>query len=135
VLCASPAYLARHGEPATPAELAGHRCILIGEQRHAVWRFDGADGAGAEARVEAAFLTNDGGAAHQLALEGAGIALKSVWDVGDNLALGRLRRVLPNHAVAAAPLHALYPRQRNLPPRVRAFIDFLRERLQAAWRF
>ena len=133
VLCAAPAYLQRHGEPRTPAELAAHRCIVIGEQRRADWRFDG--GTPEAVRVDAAFLTNDGEAAHQLALEGAGIALKSIWDVGDDLLSGRLRRILPGHAIAAAPLHAIYPHQRNLPPKVRVFVEFLRERLRAAWRW
>lgn len=133
---ASPAYLARHGEPRTPAELAGHRCIVIGDQRRTDWRFLDADGdGGAVVRVDAAFLTNDGGAAHQLALAGSGIALKSIWDVGDDLSTGRLRRVLPHHAIAAAPLHAVYPHQRNLPPRVRLFVEYLRERLGEAWRW
>ena len=76
-----------------------------------------------------------GGAAQQLALAGSGIALKSIWDVGDDLEAGRLRRVLPNHAMAAAPLHAVYPHQRNLAPRVRVFVGYLKERLQAAWRW
>jgi len=133
VLCASPAYLQRHGEPRTPAELAGHRCIVIGDQRRTDWKFDG-DGT-APVRVDAAFLTNDGGVAQQLALAGSGIALKSIWDVGDDLAAGRLRRVLPHHAMAAAPLHAVYPHQRNLAPRVRVFVDYLKEELQAAWRW
>lgn len=143
VLCASPGYLQRHGEPRTPAELTGHRCIVIGDQRRAEWRFIGTGGDGSDGndgmadatvvRVEAAFLTNDGGAAHQLALAGSGIALKSIWDVGDDLLAGRLRRVLPNRAIGAAPLHALYPHRRNLAPRVRRFIDHLREELGRAW--
>ena len=133
VLCASPAYLQRHGEPRTPAELAGHRCIVIGDQRRTDWKFDG--GETTPVRVDAAFLTNDGGAAQQLALAGSGIALKSIWDVGDDLASGRLRRVLPDHAMAAAPLHAVYPHQRNLAPRVRLFVEYLKERLQEAWRW
>jgi DNA-binding transcriptional LysR family regulator len=141
VLCASPAYLERHGEPRVPDDLAAHRCIVIGDQRRADWRFDGdgggdgGRGAGAVVRVEASSLTNDGGAAHQLALEGAGIALKSIWDVGDDVRAGRLRRVLPAHAIAAAPLHAVYPHQRNLAPKVEAFVAFLRERLRDAWRW
>lgn len=133
VLCASPAYLERHGEPRVPEDLAAHRCIVIGDQRRTDWRFDGADKA--VVRVEASALTNDGGAAHQLALEGAGIALKSIWDVGDDLLAGRLARVLPGHAIAAAPLHAVYPHRRNLAPKVEAFVAFLRERLEAAWRW
>jgi DNA-binding transcriptional LysR family regulator len=133
VLCASPAYLQRHGEPRTPAELAGHRCIVIGDQRRTDWKFDGDETA--PVRVDAAFLTNDGGAAQQLALAGSGIALKSIWDVGDDLAADRLVRVLPDHAMAAAPLHAVYPHQRNLPPRVRLFVGYLKEKLQEAWRW
>jgi DNA-binding transcriptional LysR family regulator len=133
VLCASPAYLQRHGEPRTPAELAGHRCIVIGDQRRTDWKFDGDETA--TVRVDAAFLTNDGGAAQQLALAGSGIALKSIWDVGDDLDAGRLVRVLPHHAMAAAPLHAVYPHQKNLAPRVRLFVGFVKERLQAAWRW
>ncbi|RQQ14774.1 LysR family transcriptional regulator [Burkholderia stagnalis] len=132
VLCASPAYVAGHGAPAHPGELRGHRCIVLGEQARAEWRFDGADGAiGIE--VSAALLTNDGGAARMLALEGAGIALKSIWDVGPDLDAGRLVRILPGYAAPAAPLHAVYPGGRHLALRVRSFIDFVRERLQAAW--
>jgi DNA-binding transcriptional LysR family regulator len=132
VLCAAPAYLDRHGEPQLPADLAAHRCIVIGNQRRADWRFDGETGA---VRVDASVLTNDGGAVHELALAGAGIALKSIWDVGDDLLAGRLRRVLPGHAIAAAPLHAIYPHQRNLAPKVGAFVEFLGHRLRSAWRW
>ena len=48
---------------------------------------------------------------------------------------GRLVRVLPEHTVAAAPLHAIYPHKQHLAPRVRLFVEFLRERLQQAWRW
>lgn len=71
VLCASPAYLAEHGMPAQPADLCAHRCIVLGEQPRVEWRFDGPRPAAVE--VSAAFLTNDGGAARTLALEGAGV--------------------------------------------------------------
>jgi len=135
VLCASPAYLQRHGAPRTPAELAGHRCIAIGDGRRADWRFVDDAGAAAAVRVDATFVTNDGEAAHRLALAGSGIALKSIWDVGDDLLAGRLARVLPHHAIAAAPLHAVYPHRKNVPPRVRAFVDYLKAELQAAWRW
>ena len=64
-----------------------------------------------------------------MALEGLGIALKSVCDVADDLASGRLVQVLAKHAVSAALLNAVYLRGHNRIPRVRAFIDFLRERL------
>ncbi len=132
VLCASPSYVAAHGLPAEPAELRAHRCIVMGDQPRAEWRFDGAQGTVA-VEVTAALLTNDGGAARTLALEGAGIALKSIWDVGADLDAGRLVRVLPAFAAPAAPLHAVYPGGRHVPLRVRAFVDFLREQLRGAW--
>ncbi len=133
VLCASPDYLKRFGVPRHPDELVQHRCILIGERRCAVWRFQEKESHAVE--VTATFITNDGGAAHMLALEGVGIARKSIWDVGDNMASGRLIRVLPEYSISAAPLNALYPSSRHLPARVRALLDFLCEHLGKAWRW
>jgi DNA-binding transcriptional LysR family regulator len=133
VLCAAPSYLERHGVPAAPAQLAAHRCIVIGDTRRADWRFEGPQAQGV--RVAASFLTNDGQAAHALALQGAGLVVKSIWDVGDDLLSGRLRRLLPQYRMAAAPLQAVLPSGRNLPLRVRLFLDYLQARLAAAWRW
>ncbi|MEI2455641.1 MULTISPECIES: LysR family transcriptional regulator [Lysobacter] len=133
VLCTAPAYLQAHGEPSDPAQLAAHRCLLIGEQARADWRFGGEPPV--SVRVRGSLVSNDGGAVHAWALAGAGIALKSIWDVGDDLAAGRLQRVLPGHSIPAAPLHAIYAHAEHLPPRARLFIDYLRERLRSAWRW
>ncbi|MGO1070697.1 LysR family transcriptional regulator [Lysobacter sp. CA199] len=133
VLCATPAYLEKHGDPASPSDLLKHHCILIGDQPRAEWRFEGNDNTAV--RVTGSLITNDGGAAHHWALQGAGIALKSIWDVGDDIIAGRLRRVLPTYSIPAAPLHAIYPHNRHLTPRVRTFIDYLIERLREAWRW
>ncbi|KWN14126.1 LysR family transcriptional regulator [Burkholderia territorii] len=133
VLCASSGYLAVHGQPTHPAELRAHRCIVMGDQPRTEWRFDGAQGA-VTVEVTAALVTNDGGAARTLALEGAGIALKSIWDVGADLQAGRLVRVLPTFAAPAAPLHAVYPGGRHVPLRVRTFVDYLRDQLRDTWR-
>ncbi|MEM5385827.1 LysR family transcriptional regulator [Paraburkholderia phymatum] len=133
VLCASPAYLEQHGVPRHPHDLASHRCILIGDQRRAEWRFEGDESIAV--RIDGAIVTNDGEAAHLLALADAGIAVKSIWDVGDDILAGRLRRVLPHHSMSAAPLHAIYPHSQHLAPRVRVFVDYLRERLAQAWRW
>ncbi|MBT2746839.1 substrate binding domain-containing protein [Lysobacter sp. ISL-42] len=133
VVCAAPAYLREHGEPAHPADLIRHRCIVIGDSPGAEWRFIGDEPV--NVRIDAGLVSNDGGVVLAWALAGAGIALKSIWDVGNDLAADRLRRVLPDYAVAAAPLHAIYPHSAHLAPRVRAFVDYLRERLQAAWRW
>lgn len=133
VLCAAPSYLERHGSPSEPAQLAAHRCIVIGDARRAEWRFEGEPAA--SVRIAASLLTNDGQAAHALALQGAGLVVKSIWDVGDDLLNGRLRRLLPRYSMAAAPLQAVLPSGRNLPLRVRLFLDYLQARLAAAWRW
>jgi len=133
VACAAPAYLAQYGVPSHPTELAQHRCILIGEQRRAEWRFHGEEQVAV--RVTGALITNDGQAAHALALQAAGIVVKSIWDVGDDILAGRLQRVLPAHSMPTAPLQAIFPHSQNLAPRVRAFIDYLQARLQQAWRW
>lgn len=125
VLCASPAYLARHGVPREPADLVHHRCLLIGQQPQADWRFDDVT-----VRVNTHLAANDGEVVHLWALEGHGIAMKSIWDVHHDLASGRLRQVLPGHRVPAAPLHAVYPHRRHVAPRVHACIDFLARHLQ-----
>jgi DNA-binding transcriptional LysR family regulator len=133
VACAAPAYLAQYGTPSHPAELAQHRCILIGDQRRAEWRFHGSEQVAV--RVTGALVTNDGQAAHALALQAAGIVVKSIWDVGDDILAGRLQRVLPGHAMPTAPLNAIFPHGQHLAPRVRAFIEYLQVRLQQAWRW
>jgi DNA-binding transcriptional LysR family regulator len=133
VLCAAPAYIQRFGAPSEPDDLSRHRCILIGDQPRAEWRFEGNDSIAV--RVAGSLITNDGGAAHAWALHGDGIALKSIWDVGDDIAAGRLQRILPGYSMTAAPLHALYPHSRHLAPRVRVFVEFLGQRLREAWRW
>jgi len=125
VLCASPDYLRRHGEPHSPADLADHHCLLIGQQAQADWRFEDTT-----VRVSARLVASDGEVVHQWALDGHGIALKSIWDVADDLKAGRLRQVLAGHCIPAAPLHAIYPHKHHVAPRVRACIDYLAAHLR-----
>lgn len=136
ILCASPDYLARRGAPSTLAELAEHDCLLIGRSPVAEWRFV-RDGEETAVRVRGHIVCDDGEAVHALALEGAGIARKSIWDVAEDLDAGRLLPVLPQVAIASAPLHAVYPGVgggRQLALRVRAFVDFLAAELDQEWR-
>jgi DNA-binding transcriptional LysR family regulator len=131
ILCASPEYLRRHGQPQRLSDLMRHRCILIGAAPMAEWRFRHGERT-RPVRIAAHIVCNDGEAAHAMALEGMGIVLKSIWDVADDLESGRLVQVLPKHAVSTAPLNAIYLRGHNRVPRVRAFIDFLVDRLASA---
>ncbi|PLZ02598.1 LysR family transcriptional regulator [Burkholderia sp. WAC0059] len=129
ILCASPDYLERRGQPQHLSDLEHHDCILIGSAPMTEWRFGG-EGRTRPVRVTARIACNDGEAVHAMALQGMGIVLKSIWDVAEDLESGRLLQVLPRHAVSAAPLNAVYLNGHHLAPRVRAFIDFLVVRLK-----
>lgn len=135
VVCASPDYLARHGTPQSPADLAGHRGICFtGLAAGAEWEF----GEGKAQRVSIAdtFVTNQIDAALDACAKGLGCARFLSYQVHGLLAAGRLVRLLPEHEPEPMPVSLAYPHARLLSPRIRAFIDWaaprLRERLGAA---
>ncbi|KUE88572.1 LysR family transcriptional regulator [Cupriavidus necator] len=127
LLCAAPDYLRRRGTPRTPQDLARHDClVLVGSQgRQDVWRLG--DGAGGEiaVRVRGRIEANTGELLSDAALAGFGIALHSTWHVCADLRAGRLVQVLPDYPLADTGIYAVMPQRRLVPPRVRAFVDFL----------
>lgn len=135
LLVASPDYLARHGRPSHPAELAQHDCIRfkIGDRLEREWRFwrrDAMQAAPVDVTVQGRRTADDGGIAHQWALEGRGMTYKSCLDIRDSLASGALVEVLPDWIGRPMPLHALMPSQRFLPQRLKALVDHLAEGLR-----
>ncbi|MGN6741368.1 LysR family transcriptional regulator [Dyella sp.] len=129
VLCASPAYLARHGTPKTPADLAGHQCLrLFGSQgRQDVWQLTGIDGKPVSVRVGGRFESNHGELLRDAVLNGFGIAQHSTWHIGDDLRAGRVVAVLPDYPLRDTGIYAVTPQRHLVPPRVNAFIHFLAE--------
>ncbi len=129
VLCASPSYLAKHGTPRLPADLAQHEClVLVGSSgRQDIWRMSDHNGREESVRVGGRFECNFGEALRDAAVGGLGIAQHSTWHVCDDLRAGRLVQVLPRHRIADSGIHAVVPQRRLLPPRVRVFIDYLVE--------
>jgi DNA-binding transcriptional LysR family regulator len=135
LLVASPDYLARHGRPSHPAELAQHDCIRfkIGDRLEREWRFwrrDAMQAAPVDVTVQGRRTADDGGIAHQWALEGRGMTYKSCLDIRESLASGALVEVLPDWIGRPMPLHALMPSQRFLPQRLKALVDHLAEGLR-----
>jgi DNA-binding transcriptional LysR family regulator len=130
VLCASPAYLARRGTPATAEELAAHDCLLLvgSGGRQDVWRMTDHNGREVAVRVDGRFESNYGEVLRDAAIAGLGIALHSTWHVVDDLRSGRLRQVLPHYRIADSGIYALMPQRRLVPLRVRVFADFLVEK-------
>jgi DNA-binding transcriptional LysR family regulator len=132
-LCASPAYLERHGTPATLADLASHRCIIHrqNDDAYGIWRFIHHQHSEV-IKVHGMLSSNDGDIVLGWALDGHGILIRSEWDLAKYLDSGRLRVVLPEFALPAADLYVYYPDRRNLPLRARVFIDFLAEHFESA---
>lgn len=135
VLCAAPAYLDAHAPIETPKDLARHACIVIRENEAAYgsWQLFAADDDKRRetVKVGGALSSNDGETAVKWALAGHGVLLRSLWDIAGELAAGRLRRVLPGWQSAPADVYALYPERMHLSAKVRAFVDFLGERISA----
>lgn len=134
VLCASPDYIARHGLPTHPDELAGHRGIrIIGASSGLDWVF-GSDEPAARVPVHDILATNHIDCAIDACLKGVGCAGFFAYQVRDPLADGRLVRLLPAFEPPPVPVSFAYPHSRLLSSRVRAFIDraapVLREKLK-----
>ncbi|MDE1179082.1 LysR family transcriptional regulator [Paraburkholderia sp.] len=135
VLCASPSYIDAHGEPHHPEDLARFDPIVLSSAAGVAneWRFtNGDDTAAFQVSLAKARETNDGALARDWAVEGAGIVMKSIWDVGEDLQAGRLQIVMPAWRGPDVPVHALYQRTQYMAPRVRALLDFLVERFAEA---
>jgi DNA-binding transcriptional LysR family regulator len=125
VLVAAPAYLKRHGTPATLADLAHHNCLAIsseGSQRG--WTFRD-NGKLVTLKVAGNMVCNDGEVLHDWALAGKGLAWRSMWEVGAQIEAGRLVTVLDAYAAADSEIHAVFGQRRHLPLRIRAFVEFL----------
>lgn len=129
VLCASPAYLSKHPAITEPADLSRHNCLLLrfpGSQQFE-WQMESPQGDIVTPSLRGNMESDNGEILTEWCLNGYGIALKSMWEVGPYLKDGRLEVVLANYQPLAHTIHTLYPHARFLPPRVRAFIDFMVE--------
>ncbi|MDR5805710.1 LysR substrate-binding domain-containing protein [Caballeronia sp. LZ001] len=136
-LCASPAYIEAHGRPENVATLARHRFILLSSAAGVAneWRFmRDAHSENFTAPLTHARETNDGALARQWALEGHGVAMKSIWDIGADLQAGRLELLLPEWRCPDTPVHALFQRRQYMAPRVRALLDYLSAKFADATR-
>lgn len=125
---AAPAYLAAHGEPRRPGELAAHRCLVY--LNAPVWRFAGPDGADFSIRPEGPLATNSGDAMLPLLRAGLGVAMLPDFIVEDDLASGRLVSILKDWMPPPIALHLLTPPGTLRPARVEALIAFLTQRLR-----
>ncbi|MFT3965261.1 MAG: LysR family transcriptional regulator [Sphingobium sp.] len=126
VLCASPDYLFRRGRPSSVSELAEHDHIIVRGNQRDLWRDIGP----ADLEPRRSLNTNDGELARIWALDGAGIVIKSLWDVAEDIEAGRLQVVLPDIALPASPIVALYTPAQGETAKLRSCLRFLSEQLR-----
>ncbi|MFE8726871.1 LysR family transcriptional regulator [Aeromonas hydrophila] len=129
-LCAAPAYLARHGVPRQPADLASHQCLHGNWGEHERWQFVGDDGQSEEVQVVSRLRINHWPALLTAALAGAGISLQPADQVQEHIAAGRLLPLLDTYRIPDKTLHFIYPAARRQVLKITLLGDFLAEALQ-----
>lgn len=131
ILCASPDYLARCGEPERPADLAHHLCIVAGPlTEHAHWLLKGPHG-DETVPVAGRFAANEMQAVFSAALAGFGVAMLPQGMAAPALRGGLLRRILEDYTSLTGGLYVVYPSSQHLSPMVKAFIELAAGRISA----
>ena len=125
VVCAAPGHIARYGRPERPEHLAEHAHLALpsaydGDER----RFTGPDGE-ARVRLTPVMIADNAEMLRRLALTGTGIAILPNYLVDEDIAAGRLIRLLPQYRLPAIEINVAYPSRRHMPAKVRTFIDHL----------
>lgn len=126
VLCAAPAYLARHGVPQVPQDLTRHRCLtyslgLTPEE----WTLKDAEGREHRVHVGTRSSTNNGDTARAIALAGQAIIWQPTFLIGEDLRQARLVPLLPGYHLPDIDILAVYPSRRHLSAKVRHMVDYL----------
>lgn len=127
LVVASPEYLQARGAPKTPSDLTKHECLFFGKSLEGnVWTLH-AGGRSVDVKVSGRLAVNEPDMLRAVTATGVGVALIPGQQCLEDLASGKLQRVLPDWSSAGAPVHALYPPTRHHVPKVMAFIEVLRE--------
>ncbi len=123
ILVATPGYIAEHGAPRTIEDLQSHVCLA--PHNNDPWRLEGPGGS-VVFRPAGPLQTNSSEVVREAVLAGLGVAQRSTWDIGPELAAGKLVQVLPDYVASRnVAVHAVYPSRQFLPAKVRLFIDYL----------
>ncbi|MDE1463797.1 LysR family transcriptional regulator [Spartinivicinus poritis] len=131
VLVASPKYLAKYNCPNTLNELSLHNCLTYSQsgERQTEWRFSN-KGNPVSININATHTSSNGEVIKLLALAGKGIALKSIWDVTQEIKDGQLVTILDEFAAESGAVYAVFPNRKFVPQRVSVLIEHLKEVLE-----
>jgi DNA-binding transcriptional LysR family regulator len=131
VVFASPAYIAQHGRPETPADLARHTCVIRTSAQDArAWTFQAPDGTSRSVAVQGVFEADNAYVTMHAALAGMGIAIVPFFHVRQCVESGLAELVLAEYSLPPIPAYALWPSGARPPSRVRRFIDLLTQHLK-----
>ena len=129
---AAPAYLERHGTPRTPQDLRDHNIITFSYQASMDdWHFVTPDQRPVSVPVSGTLQANNSLALREALLAGAGIMRTPTFVVGHDIQAGRLVALLGNYQALEISIFLVYPQRRHLSPKVRAFVDFMAEKITA----
>ena len=131
---ASPAYLARHGVPTRPSDLSSRPCLRftkIGAAVRTTWPF-GKGRRAVDVPVSGRLVSDDFVVLRKAAERGLGLARLPMIVTHDSIQAGRLVSVLETYAPPPTPLHVIHVGGKHLPPRTRAFLDFVQPRIERA---
>ena len=128
VLCASPSYIAREGEPQVPTDVSDHKCLNFAlEQIRHSWplAFDSDSSAKGEIPITPRMVSNNGVILRRACLAGLGIMVRTSFTLEDDLSSGRLVRLLKDYNLGVMPINLVYPSRRLMSYKVRSFVDFM----------
>ncbi|WP_162789167.1 MULTISPECIES: LysR family transcriptional regulator [Sphingomonas] len=132
ILCAAPSYLERRGVPTTPADLAGHECLIYSDNDPPdEWAFE-RQGERFVQRVRGSMKANSGDLLRALAVAGQGIIFQPAFIVGTEVAAGKLISLLDGYEPLRRAAYALYPSGRFVPAKVRALTDIIARELDGS---
>lgn len=129
-ICASPAYLNKHGTPTKPEELKNHECLGFTNWRsQSGWKVV-EKALTNQGMSRSRFDSNNGQALRQAALKGIGIILMPKVLLAPDIQAGRLVEVLKEFTPPSRPVNAVYPKERQTTPKLASFVDYLAEHLK-----
>ena len=129
LLCASPAYVKKHGEPSAPEDISNHVCLNFSyDQLRHYWPIASKDDGVTNIPVRSRMFSNSGDVLRHSTLAGMGIMIRPSFALGDDLATGRMVRLLPDHHLGQLSVVMVYPSRRLLSAKVRSFVDFMADR-------
>ena len=134
-LVASPAYLAKRGEPQTPSDLKDHDCLVHSLMSPtSEWEFIGPQGTETQ-RVNTRFISNNRDTLTAAALDDQGITISLLWTVSNQIKQGRLKRLLSDYTTNATDFYAIYPERFYVPQKVRLLIEHISHYFDSPDRF